>query len=122
MTTEVFLLHFDLYLFQTWRWSVSGDVLSPGQDYELFEAELVDYTFVGTPACARRKAPPRSSDSSVARWRHEIRCRSSSPELVAFGDAQAGVPVPHTHCATYTLRHMVIQEPRLRYHPRCLSD
>ncbi|MGK2857383.1 MAG: glycosyltransferase family 2 protein [Thermoanaerobaculia bacterium] len=42
MTYEVFLLHFDLYLFQTWRWSVSGDVLSSGQDYELFEAELVD--------------------------------------------------------------------------------
>jgi hypothetical protein len=42
MTYEVFLLHFDLYLFQTWRWSVSGDVLSPGQDYELFETELVD--------------------------------------------------------------------------------
>lgn len=42
MTTEVILLHFDLYLFQTWRWSVEGDVLSAGQEYDLFEAELVD--------------------------------------------------------------------------------
>jgi hypothetical protein len=42
MTWEVFLLHFDLYLFQTWQWSVSGDVLSAGPDYELFEAELID--------------------------------------------------------------------------------
>ena len=42
MTREVFLLHFDLYLFQTWRWSGSGDGLSSGQEYELFEAELLD--------------------------------------------------------------------------------
>jgi glycosyltransferase involved in cell wall biosynthesis len=42
MTTEVILLHFDLYLFQTWRWSVEGDVLSGAQEYDLFEAELVD--------------------------------------------------------------------------------
>lgn len=42
MTREVVLLHFDLYLFQTWRWSVEGDVLSAGHEYELFEAELVD--------------------------------------------------------------------------------
>jgi len=42
MTSEVILLHFDLYLFQTWRWSVEGDVLSARQEYDLFEAELVD--------------------------------------------------------------------------------
>ena len=36
MTREVFLLHFDLYLFQTWRWINPVDQL--GTDYDLFES------------------------------------------------------------------------------------
>lgn len=42
MTREVVLLHFDLYFFQTWRWSLGGDGLVPVQEYDLFEAELID--------------------------------------------------------------------------------
>ena len=41
MSREVFLLHFDLYLFQTWRWSLSPDA-GLGREYDLFEAELID--------------------------------------------------------------------------------
>lgn len=40
MSKEVFLLHFDLYLLQTWR-SAPDIPLSAG-DYDLFEAELID--------------------------------------------------------------------------------
>lgn len=36
MSKEVFLLHFDLYLFQTWRWNESEP--SVNGEYELFEA------------------------------------------------------------------------------------
>ena len=35
MTREVFLLHFDLYLFQTWRWSNESEL--PVAEYDLFE-------------------------------------------------------------------------------------
>jgi len=36
MSREVFLLHFDLYLFQTWRWLETGE--SPvAEEYDLFE-------------------------------------------------------------------------------------
>ncbi len=35
MTREVFLLHFDLYGFETWRWNDEGDL--PVADYDLFE-------------------------------------------------------------------------------------
>lgn len=42
MTREVVLLHFDLYFFQTWRWTLGGDGLLPVQEYELFDAELLD--------------------------------------------------------------------------------
>jgi glycosyltransferase involved in cell wall biosynthesis len=42
MTREVFLLHFDLYFFQTWRWSIGRDALIPIQDYELSEADVLD--------------------------------------------------------------------------------
>jgi len=40
MSREVFLLHFDLYLLQTWRWA-DRDVEISQVDYEL-EPELVD--------------------------------------------------------------------------------
>ncbi len=40
MSREVFLLHFDLYLFQTWRWNNSDE--SPAGEYELFEAEALE--------------------------------------------------------------------------------
>lgn len=40
MTREVFLLHFDLYLLQTWRWTTHSS--SPHGEYELFEAKLLD--------------------------------------------------------------------------------
>lgn len=42
MTREVVLLHFDLYFFEAWRWTLGDDSLVPVQDYELFEAELLD--------------------------------------------------------------------------------
>jgi glycosyltransferase involved in cell wall biosynthesis len=42
MTREVFLLHFDLYVFQTWRWSSSNDASVTAGEYDLFEAELLD--------------------------------------------------------------------------------
>jgi glycosyltransferase involved in cell wall biosynthesis len=35
MTREVFLLHFDLYFFQTWRWSQEREL--PLAEYDLFE-------------------------------------------------------------------------------------
>ena len=35
MTREVFLLHWDLYLFETWRWSDENDL--PVAEYDLFE-------------------------------------------------------------------------------------
>ena len=35
MTREVFLLHWDLYLFETWRWNDESD--RPVVDYDLFE-------------------------------------------------------------------------------------
>jgi len=35
MSREVFLLHFDLYLFQTWRWGSASEQLAT--DYDLFE-------------------------------------------------------------------------------------
>jgi polyisoprenyl-phosphate glycosyltransferase len=37
MTREVFLLHFDLYLFQTWRWTEAAEL--PLEEYDLFETE-----------------------------------------------------------------------------------
>lgn len=40
MVREVFLLHFDLYFLQTWRWNLAADL--PLADYDLFEAELGD--------------------------------------------------------------------------------
>ncbi|MGA7614129.1 MAG: glycosyltransferase family 2 protein [Thermoanaerobaculia bacterium] len=40
MTREVFLLHWDLYVFQLWRWSDA--VERPVREYELFEANLLD--------------------------------------------------------------------------------
>jgi polyisoprenyl-phosphate glycosyltransferase len=42
MTREVVLLHFDLYFFEAWRWTLGDDALVPVQDYELFETELLD--------------------------------------------------------------------------------
>ena len=36
MTREVFLLHFDLYLFETWRWEKEPREL-PAAEYDLFE-------------------------------------------------------------------------------------
>jgi hypothetical protein len=42
MTSEVFLLHFDLYLFQTWRWTLATEGLVPAHEYDLFETELAD--------------------------------------------------------------------------------
>lgn len=41
MSREVFLLHFDLYLFQTWKWNEEPAAAAFGE-YDLFEAELVD--------------------------------------------------------------------------------
>lgn len=40
MIREVTLLHFDLYVFQMWRWIEPSP--QPDGDYELFEATLVD--------------------------------------------------------------------------------
>lgn len=40
MSREVFLLHWDLYVFQTWRWAEAGEL--PSTEYDLFETELVD--------------------------------------------------------------------------------
>lgn len=40
MSREVFLLIFDLYFFQTWRWAERDD--SPTGEYDLFEPKLVD--------------------------------------------------------------------------------
>jgi glycosyltransferase involved in cell wall biosynthesis len=40
MTREVFLLHFDLYVFQTWRWTQFDD--SQSSDYELYETNIVE--------------------------------------------------------------------------------
>ena len=37
MTREVFLLHFDLYFFQTWRWTEAAEL--PVAEYDLFETE-----------------------------------------------------------------------------------
>jgi glycosyltransferase involved in cell wall biosynthesis len=37
MSREVFLLHFDLYLFQTWRWIEAAE--QPVEEYDLFEAD-----------------------------------------------------------------------------------
>ncbi|MFA6956040.1 MAG: cation-translocating P-type ATPase [Thermoanaerobaculia bacterium] len=56
---------------------VASEVLS-GDTGSAVEALLCG---AGTPACARREAPP-STDAN-------------SNHLVAFGDAQAGVPAPH---------------------------
>lgn len=38
MSREVFLLHFDLYVFQTWRWAQFDDM--QGGEYELYEANI----------------------------------------------------------------------------------
>ena len=40
MIHEVFFLHFDLYFFQTWRWSDARHL--HGIEYELFEAEYIE--------------------------------------------------------------------------------
>jgi polyisoprenyl-phosphate glycosyltransferase len=37
MTREVFLLHFDLYVFQTWRWTEAAE--RPVEEYEVFETD-----------------------------------------------------------------------------------
>jgi polyisoprenyl-phosphate glycosyltransferase len=37
MSREVFLLLFDLYVFQTWRWTETAEL--PAADYDLFETE-----------------------------------------------------------------------------------
>lgn len=42
MSREVFLLHFDLYVFHAWRWNESAEVVISRGEYDLFEAELVD--------------------------------------------------------------------------------
>jgi polyisoprenyl-phosphate glycosyltransferase len=42
MSREVFLLHFDLYFLQTWRWAERGESMISHGEYDLFEAELVD--------------------------------------------------------------------------------
>ena len=42
MSREVFLLHLDLYLLHTWRWTESSEATISRGEYDLFEAELVD--------------------------------------------------------------------------------